>query len=803
MTDVQPNPPASPPHPQEQPRVRKRRRRTVACTQCRSRKLRCDREYPVCGRCQKSKTPSKCTYEDGFLWQQPNTVVSPAFSDRGPTAIVQLPPVDRAHPTPDSAISSLPTRPQLSAKEMRPGEEKRDHFLETVLGAPKAAVDQEPYVNREVLQRPAHHHHHHHHHHNHPHDPDRGSSSHTSSDEDDPVSPSQQLDMAPRFLMRGRQTKTRYNGSGMFANLIAQFPDIRSFAEDIRQTSPHLSALRPDLFRVKKGLWKKVPLNTPFPDPNAGSLVPMLPSRRVVDELVMLYFTYIESTHRILHVPSFLRELDEFWAQKDDPDQVSCLFVVQLLLVLACAWNLADVESLQMKNEAHLTCYTAVEWVLHAEKWIENAQIKRPDITALRVYVLLIIAQNIHGMKRSKAWLSIGCILKQAMLSGYHRDPSKYTKISVFNKEMRRRIWATIVELDLQVSMERGMPPSVDESDYDTAPPRNINDSDIQEASEELPPERPLTELTDCSFQSVLLKSLPLRLKACALMHSPRIICRYEEILRMDWELNRYLSKIPSWPILGIEDFQSQHRMILIKALLETKIGYSLLSIHTPFAIEAPREILFAPSARTRLEVATMILSIQKRLHETSRQLALCILGDWTVQAYCSICQLLHEGDSGAGSPVTSLTRTLMGMPESLVALAETILTCLETRWLLVVKGAKEYFFMSTLLALAKVTLWPGQANMYKQEVVNRVIFFAQTLFTRHANCSHLGEWGMGNFKTNQVPSVNPSTNMPPSMVPDLGMWQPAGGFGVPQGELDPFLDAFDWADLTGITFES
>lgn len=149
-----------------------------------------------------------------------------------------------------------------------------------------------------------------------------------------------------------------------------------------------------------------------------------------------------------------------------------------------------------------------------------------------------------------------------------------------------------------------------------------------------------------------------------------------------------------------------------------------------------------------------------------------------------------------------SLTRTLTGMPESLVSLAETVLTCLESRWLLVVKGAKEYFFMSTLLALAKVTLWPGQANLYKQEVVNRVIFFAQTLFTRHANCAHLGEWGMGNFKTNQVPSVTASTTMGTPMAPDLSLWQPPGGFGVPQGELDPFLDAFDWADLTGITFE-
>lgn len=124
----------------------------------------------------------------------------------------------------------------------------------------------------------------------------------------------------------------------------------------------------------------------------------------------------------------------------DNPRNVSTAFVVQLLLVLACAWNLVDVGSLQEKNSSPLECYTAVKWVLHAEKWIENARIKRPDITALRLYVLLITAQNCHGMKRSKAWLATGTLVKQAMLAGYHRDPSRYAHISMFNKEMRRRI---------------------------------------------------------------------------------------------------------------------------------------------------------------------------------------------------------------------------------------------------------------------------------------------------------------------------------------------------------------------------
>ncbi|KAE8158038.1 hypothetical protein BDV40DRAFT_276834 [Aspergillus tamarii] len=774
MTDVPlpPPPPGVPdPEPQLEQRVRKRRRRTMACVQCRSRKLRCDRKLPMCSRCESSKTAINCTYEKEFLWQQPNTVVTPAFSERGPTntTISQAAHLARAHPTPDSALSSL-TRSQQTSSDTRPALEKRDRFLETVLGAPKAAVNQEPYVNPELLHRskyPAGVSHH-------------AASLHLHGDHEDPASPSQQLDISPRIMMRGKETKTRFNGSGIFANLIAQFPDIKSFAEEIRVASPQLSALRPDLARVKRGLWKRKPLNTPFPEPTTLSLTQMLPSRRVVDDLVVLYLTYFEATHRILHVPSFLKELDEFWAQRDNPDFVSPHFVVQLLLVLACAWNLADLDTLQLKNdnESDLTCYTAIEWVLHAERWIENSHIKRPDIMAFRLYILLLIAKNAHGMKRSKAWLDTGTLIKQAMLAGYHRDPSRYTKISPFNKEMRRRIWTTILELDLEVSLERGMPPSLQYGDYDTAPALNLNDNELQDTSEELPAERPLNEMTDCSFQSVLIQSLPLRLKACKLMHSPRISCSYEEILHLDWELNRYLSQIPSWAVLEGEDLQTQHKIILIRSLLQTKIGHSLLSIHTPFAIEAPQETLFAPSSRIRLEVATMILSTQKQLHETSRQLSLSILGDWTVQAYCSVCQLLHASTNSQASSRTSLPQTLPGLPESLITLVEMTLTCLERQLLLVVKGAKEYFFMSTILALVKARLWPAQATVYKQEVVNRVIFFAQTLFTRHANCDHLGELGMGGFKTSQVPVLNPSSGMAQPFVPNINMLPPTN-FGI------------------------
>ncbi|KAJ5624111.1 hypothetical protein N7510_000420 [Penicillium lagena] len=826
MADIQGPPPAAQPE-----RVRKRRRRTMACTQCRSRKLRCDREYPTCGRCLKSRTPNKCSYEDGFLWQQPSTVSAVAFaSDRGST--ISAPPrVDRTpvHTPPDSGTGTMsirtesfvPTKesaPSASQEQRdyhlhhdldhhsnhalppfrtRPPRERRDCFLETVLGAPKAAVNQEPYANSEVVQRPKR-----------P-APELDITISAQADEadygeeesDGAFSPSQKLDLSPRMMMRGRETKTRFNGSGVYANIVAQFLDIRSFAEEIRLSNPILSQVRPDLERVKKGVWKRIPLNEPFPEPTTASLISLLPSRAVVDELVGLYLTYIESTHRIFHAPTFLRDLDKFWSLMDTPNMASPSFAAQLLLMLSCAWHLADPVTLQEKNGEELKCYTAVEWVLHAEKWIENLHVKRPEINSMRISILLIKAWNWHGMKRSQAWLATGTLVRQAMMAGYHRDPSRYTRISSFNKEMRRRIWTTIVELDLQVAFDRGMPPSVQSSDYDVFSVLNINDDEFYEGATDLPTGRALSEVTDASFQSVLVRSLPLRLKVCHLMHSPRISCRYEEIHRLDWELNRHIARIPAWTALEGIDAVTQHKVSLWKALIETKLAQALLSIHTPFAIEARRESLFVPSARSRMDIASKILSTQRQLHETSRPLSLCLLGEWTLQAYMSICQILHSGESrnAPDHPTSTMfsIHNLPGLPESLISLVETTLVCLEGRFLLVVKGAKDYFFLSTIVALVKARLWPTQAVMYKQQVVERILSFAQTLFSRHASCEHLGTPGMGSFKTNQVAAFTATPGVVPVLPSDLENMLPSANLGSP-GEFDPFLDVFDWEDLTG-----
>ena len=51
------------PSPHDDTPAPKRRRIAFSCGDCRRRKLRCDRVFPSCGRCQKGGRPETCTYD--------------------------------------------------------------------------------------------------------------------------------------------------------------------------------------------------------------------------------------------------------------------------------------------------------------------------------------------------------------------------------------------------------------------------------------------------------------------------------------------------------------------------------------------------------------------------------------------------------------------------------------------------------------------------------------------------------------------------------------------------------------------
>lgn len=48
-----------------------KKRKVLSCYACRNRKMKCDRVYPVCGRCQRTGRADQCTYDPRLL-EEPN-----------------------------------------------------------------------------------------------------------------------------------------------------------------------------------------------------------------------------------------------------------------------------------------------------------------------------------------------------------------------------------------------------------------------------------------------------------------------------------------------------------------------------------------------------------------------------------------------------------------------------------------------------------------------------------------------------------------------------------------------------------
>ena len=68
--------------------------------------------------------------------------------------------------------------------------------------------------------------------------------------------------------------------------------------------------------------------------------------------------------------------------------------------------------------------------------------------------------------------------------------------MSPFTQEMRRRIWSTIQNYDVQAAFDFCLPTIHATLNSDAEAPRNIDDEEFDEDTEELPPSKPSSEYT-------------------------------------------------------------------------------------------------------------------------------------------------------------------------------------------------------------------------------------------------------------------------------------------------------------------
>lgn len=221
-------------------------------------------------------------------------------------------------------------------------------------------------------------------------------------------------------------------------------------------------------------------------------------------------------------------------------------------------------------------------------------------------------------------WLLSSMILHLAMRMGYHRDPNHFPEISPFEGEMRRRIWVTILQLDLGLSLEMGLPRSATDTHIDTKQPRNLRDCDFDEDTTKLPPSRPETEWTPI---------LPLITRA-RLIAALGKICdvnadikppSHDDVVRVDALLQDVHSRaIP--PLLRWETMPhpitDSPNLVVQRVSVETTYHKSRILLYRRASINYP---VRQPQERDResvricLDSALKILSFQEMLHQESQ----------------------------------------------------------------------------------------------------------------------------------------------------------------------------------------
>lgn len=738
--------------------VQKRRRLALSCVACRRRKVKCDRTFPTCLRCQKANVT--CDYVT-YTSQQNTTFPTPSDEspqiEREATATSWTEDANEWHtrakqhgnprPPEDNAISAPPPPPPPRPPTRTLQElQERISSLETYMRAAgsRPSSSDGRHVTRRSLG-------------------DQGPTEKGVSQDQD------------RALLRGKSFKTQYFGPSHAANFLLQFEELSRIVKDILHRLPTLQKLKETFKRHGKEARPTIVL------PDFETLVTLVPDRPSADARVQEYFETLETTYRILHAPTFFQKYKEFWASSHD---ASAAFLVQLLLVCACVNCVVPDGSTAFVGSSSVSRDAAIKWIEVCETWLDLQSQKHMTLDVFQVQVLLVVAKRLNCVKVKREWTVAGHLLRLAMSAGLHREPTYLTtNISVFDQEMRRRLWFTILEMEVQASLDRGMGASLGPFDWDCLAPLNIHDEDFDQDIEKMPPPRPVTTFTRTSFLCLAQQHLPLRLEILSKINSIRACLQSDDAIELDQRIRQILDALPRWTDTAGKAMASD--------LSELLLYEFLLLIHQPFAAqtEAPTQHFYSRMARRNAAMTTLKTYIDMR---PSSALTFSNLRSDLFRASLALCHDIVVS-------VTPKEHTMQdrSIPVSFI---EKAVDLMEDRIRHLGQGFHTYWLTCSALALVRSKMVQGKsAEEAAQETADRVAKLhdymknQQTILASDASGN-----GLEDAATNTANTLIGMSGQPAS-AQAVAELDPFGTIGEQFNVFSDTLFDFDMPDVWGL----
>lgn len=234
-----------------------------------------------------------------------------------------------------------------------------------------------------------------------------------------------------------------------------------------------------------------------------------------IKKLRDIYFRNVDTLLKILHRPTIEREFDVFIVNPEDnpPGRaVEALFFAMYFAAVTslspegCARDLGEDRGPLVARYRR-----AVELALARADYLNSTSLE--TLQALTLYDTCL--RN-HGESRA-CWALFALVLRMGQAVGLHRDGDG-AAFPPYEAEMRRRLWAQIIVLDVRAAQDRGTEPMLHEDDYNTIAPTNVDDDDFGPGTATPVPRLARNGPTDVTFGLCTYKCSSLFLH----IHGPR-----------------------------------------------------------------------------------------------------------------------------------------------------------------------------------------------------------------------------------------------------------------------------------------
>ncbi|PHH69936.1 hypothetical protein CDD82_7426 [Ophiocordyceps australis] len=363
-----------------------------------------------------------------------------------------------------------------------------------------------------------------------------------------------------------------------------------------------------------------LPGNFPFGTPGATKYF----TRDVVARLVASertnavdylrrYTELLDVVNPILDLPAFAEEIERYWTE---PNSFSLCWLAQLCMVMG------------------LGCFTtadeppaATELMMAAEACLMQTPFMfRPTLMSLRALALMAVAKlvcNATCWSVDSAWTLMGLLVRVAFIFGLPqergdndeelRDPAE--------RDARRRLWLTILYLDVKVSMCTGMPPLTRPDEVGALssilPPAgtDLAQGHEQQGRCQAADARWAMSVPD-NLHVVLYRSLPTVLAVLAQINLKKDPISYADVLRYNSQLRDLMAQA-----------QLACSASLQRITVDIFLRRCLMVLHRPFALHPEGPVLYPESYWSSLECSLALLVHYRELWCPESGLRLDLVG--------------------------------------------------------------------------------------------------------------------------------------------------------------------------------